>query len=166
MALGLVGILSLMWSCGYHAVGRSALPGDVHTIDIQMLVNRSIETGAEVILTNALADELNRRRPGTIARAGHSDAVLSGTIESINRKTVSRSGELTALTERITVTISLYLKDRSGHSLWKRIQMKTAKDYSVVDGDVVATEDNRRRAIKAAALRLAEDAFRGLTDNF
>jgi outer membrane lipopolysaccharide assembly protein LptE/RlpB len=161
-----VGVAAMLWACGYHVAGKGALPGNARTIGVKVLTNRSIETGAEAILTNALTDELNRRRPGIIQRVGDADAVLAGTIVSIKRKTVARSGTLTATQERVTVEIALTLKDPSGKPLWNRSRMAAQEDYAVVAGDAMATLGNRRRAITKAAQRLAEDVYRGLTDNF
>lgn len=156
----------LFSACGYQMAGKSAFPGNARTIAVKVLTNRSIETGAEAIITNALADEINRRRPGTLRRVGDADAVLAGTIESINHKTVARSGTLTALQERVTVNVALVLKDTSGKTLWRRAKVVAQEDYAVVDGNKTATQDNRRMAISKAGLRLAEDVYRGLTDDF
>lgn len=152
--------------CGYQLAGRGALPGNVQTIGIKMLANRSMETGAEAIVTNALSDELNRRRPGTLKRVIDADAVMSGVIDAINRKTVSRAGTLTASQRRVSVTLSLTLKDRSGKILWQRSRLTAQGDYTVVAGNNTTTENNRREAIFEAAQLLAEGVYRALTDDF
>jgi hypothetical protein len=163
-----IGVWITIAACGYQMAGRrnSALPGDAKTIGVKMLVNRSIETGAEAVITNALADELNRRRPGTLKSADHADAILSGRIESILRETVARVGTLTASQERVTVTLSLALKDASGNTLWERSHLTAQENYGVVRGNKPATEGNRRQAILRASKQLAENVYRGLTDNF
>lgn len=164
-ALLMLAALSLC-ACGYRMVGQNTLPGNVDTIGIKMLVNRSIETGAEAIVTNALSDELNRRRPGTLKRIAGADAILTGTIESINRKTVSRSGALTARQRQVTVRVSLALEDRTGKMLWGRVTLEAAESYAVKGDDKLTNEINRRNAIAEASQRLAEDAYRALTDDF
>lgn len=176
-------ILAALSACGYHMAGSETLPGNVRTIGIKVLTNKSMETGAEAIITNALCDELNQRRPGTIKRVTHADAVLSGTIDAINCEMVSRSGTLKTLQRSVTVDVSLALKDRNGKTLWSRSRLRAKKNYTVsyetfdLDNDnttdnsidkenAVATESNRNKAIEEAALRLAEDVYRALTDNF
>ncbi len=163
-----LGVWITLSACGYQMAGSSSspLPGNAKTIGVKMLVNRSIETGAEAVLTNALADELNRRRPGIIKSVDHADVILSGRIESIFRETVARVGTLTASQERVTVTLSLTLKDRSGNTLWERSHLTAQENYGVVTGNKPATEGNRRQAILKASQQLAEDVYRGLTDNF
>ncbi len=145
----LVAALTLS-ACGYQMAGMSTLPGDAQTIGIKMLTNRSIETGAEAVVTNALADELNRRRPGTVKQVDRADAVLTGTIDAIRRKTISREGTLTALQERITVWISLTLTSPSGGVVWERRKLTAEEDYDVVTGNNAATEGNRRQAFAKA----------------
>lgn len=163
---GILAAIAILSACGYHVTGRSTLPGNARTIGIKMLTNRSIETGAEATITNALSDELNRRRPGTIVRVSHADAVMYGTILSIGRETVSRSGTLTAVQRRLTLVVSLTLKDRSGKVLWERSRIFAQEDYGVVSDNNTVTESNRRNAVLKAAQRLAEDVYRALTDDF
>lgn len=157
---------TILSACGYQMTGLGSLPGKVQTIGIKMFTNRSIETGAEAVLTKALSEELNRRRPATIERVNRADAILTGTILSIERNTLSRSGTLTALQRRLTLEVSMILRDRSGKTLWERPRMTATADYDVAEDDHMTTESNRQSAIISAADRLAEDTYRALTDDF
>lgn len=159
-------VATLLHACGYQMTRLGSLPGNVQTIGIKMFTNRSIETGAEAVLTKALSEELNRRRPGTIERVNRADAVLTGTILSINRDTISRSGTLTALQRRLTLEVSMVLRDRSGKALWQRPRITATGDYAVAEDNNLTTENNRRDALLSAADRLAEDTYRALTDDF
>lgn len=156
----------LLTACGYQLAGRGELPGNTRTIAVRMLENRSSESGVEALVTNALVNELNRRRRGSVVSLDQADAVLAGTIESISKDTLARSGINTATQRRVYGTISLTLTDRSGHVLWKRSGLSAEQAYTVVDSNKSATEFNRRQAISMLAERIAENVYRRLTDNF
>jgi outer membrane lipopolysaccharide assembly protein LptE/RlpB len=152
--------------CGYQLAGRGELPGNVQSIAVKMLENRSSQTGVETLITNALINELNRRRRGSVVAPDRADAVLTGTIESLSWDTVAHSGVNTAAQRKVYASISLALTDRSGHILWKRSGLNGSQAYTVVDGNKTATEINRRQAVALLAEKVAENVYRRLTDNF
>jgi len=156
----------LLSGCGYGLAGRGELPGDTQTIAIRMLENRSSETGVETLITNALINELNRRRRGSVVDADRADGLLAGTIESVTWDTVAHFGVNTASERRVYATISLTLTDRSGNVLWKRSGLRGEQAYTVVNDNKQETENNRRRAIAILAQQVAENVYRRLTDNF
>jgi outer membrane lipopolysaccharide assembly protein LptE/RlpB len=158
---------TLVWTgCGYRLAGRGDLPGHIQTIAVNMLANRSSETGVETLMTNALINELNMRRRGSVVAPDRADAVLTGTIESLSWDTVTHRGVNTAAERRVYATISLTLTDRSGHVLWKRSGLRGSQAYTVVGDNKTATEINRRQAVAVLAERVAENVYRRLTDNF
>jgi outer membrane lipopolysaccharide assembly protein LptE/RlpB len=156
----------LLTGCGYRLAGRGELPGNTQTIAVRILENRSSETGVETLITNALINELNRRRRGSVVSMDRADAVLAGTIESITWDTVAHRGINVASERRVYATISLTLIDRSGNVLWKRPGLSGEQAYTVVNDNKSATEFNRRKAISILAEQVAENVYRRLTDNF
>lgn len=152
--------------CGYQLAGKGDLPGGIQTIAVEMLDNRSSETGIETAFTNALINELNRRRRGTVVDSQKADAVLAGAIESLTWDTVARRGANTASERRVYALLSLTLTDGAGNVLWKRAGLKAEQAYAVVDGDKSSTESNRRMAINILSEQMAEYVYRRLTDNF
>lgn len=164
--VGVLFCIGVVTGCGYQFAGRGDLPGGIQTLAIQMLENRTSETGIETIVTNALVNELNRRRQGSVVNVDKADAVLSGTIESISWGTVSRSGINTASERRVYATLSLTLTDNTGTVLWKRSGLKAAEAYAVSTGDKTETESSRRQAISTLSEQMAEYVYRRLTDNF
>ena len=168
MRIGLSALLcmAMLMGCGYQLAGRGDLPGGIQTIAVQVLENRSSQTGAEITFTNALINELNRRRRGSVVQTGRADATLNGTIESISWDTVSRSGANTATERRVYASLSLTLTDHAGNVLWRRSGLAAEQAYGVVDGDKTATENNRRLAINLLSEQMAEYVYRRLTDNF
>jgi outer membrane lipopolysaccharide assembly protein LptE/RlpB len=153
-------------ACGYQLVGKGDLPGGIQTIAVEMLDNRSSETGIETTFTNALINELNRRRRGTVVDSQKADAVLGGAIESLTWDTVTRKGTHTASERRVYASLSLTLTDGAGNLLWKRAGLEAEQAYAVVDGNKASTESNRRRAINILSEQMAEYVYRRLTDNF
>ncbi len=159
--------MGMVSACGYQFAGRGDLPGGIQTLAVQVLENRSSETGVEISITNALINELVSRRQGSVVDVGKADAVLSGTIDSIVWETVSRRGINTASERRVTATLSLTLTDIEGGVLWKKPGLRAAQAYEVsLDGDKTITEGNRRQAINDLSEQMAEYVYRRLTDNF
>jgi outer membrane lipopolysaccharide assembly protein LptE/RlpB len=118
------------------------------------------------LITNALISELSRRRQGSIVDARTAEATLSGVIESLTWDTVSRKGVNRAAERRVYATLSLSLVDAKGNLLWKRSGLKAEQAYAVVEDNKPATENNRRNAVRKLSVRLAENVYRRLTDQF
>lgn len=146
--------------------GRGTLPGGIQTIALQLLENRSSETGAETLVTNALINEFNRRRRGSVASTGQADAILRGTIDSITRDTIARQGSNAAAERRVRATVALQLTDKNGKILWERSGMQAQQAYLVDQESEQATEYNRRQAISELSQRIAEIVYGSMTDNF
>ncbi len=155
----------LLTGCGYRLAGSGQLPGDVKTIAVQVFTNRTAESGLETTVTNAVIDELTRRRQDLVVEVGEAEGILSGTIGRLTTATVSRSGTLTALERKVVVTASFVLKDPNGKTLWQRGAVSAEQAYAVEDSKS-ATDMNRRLAIGLAAQRLAESFYVSLTDSF
>lgn len=162
-----VGLTLAMWlaGCGYHMAGPGELPGKSKTVAVTMLVNRSGESGLEAKVTNALLDELTRRRQDLVVSAEMADSVLTGTIDKLSTLTAARSGTLTATERMVVLTVSLTLKDRKGEVLWQGKRLTAEQAFPVGDSKP-QTEANRRTALDEVAKRLAEYAYERLTDNF
>ncbi len=156
----------MLAACGYRMAGRGDLPGGVQTIAVQVLENRSSETGVESLITNALINELNRRRQGTVTSAERAGAVLRGSVDTVAWDTVSRRGTNTAAERRVYAIISLRIIDKSGKTLWKSAGLQAEQAYAVVENDKQTNENNRRQAINDLSQRIAENVYRRLTDNF
>lgn len=154
-----------LMGCGYRFAGSGQLPGDVKTIAVQLLTNRTAESGLETTVTNAVIDELTRRRQGLVVESGRADALLSGRIDRLTTATVSRSGTLSALERKVVVSATFVLKAPDGAVLWQRGGIRAEEAY-VVEQSKSATEMNKRLAIGKAANRLGEYLYQSLTDAF
>ena len=163
----MVSLVTLFLSaCGYRMAGGGGLPGGIQSLHVQLIENRTSETGAEALITNALINELNRRIQGVVVGAQDAQATLSGAIEALKWDTVTRKGLSTAAERRVYASLSLTLTAINGDTLWKRSDLRAEQAYAVVGGDTIATENNRRQAIRELSQRLAENVYRRLTDQF
>jgi outer membrane lipopolysaccharide assembly protein LptE/RlpB len=151
--------------CGYHMAGPGELPGKAKSVAVTMLVNRSGESGLEAKVTNALLDEITRRRQDLVVSEGQADVILSGTIDKLSTQTAARKGTLTASERMVVITVSLVLKSRTGEVLWQGSHLTAEQAFPVADTKP-QTESNRRAALDEVAKRLAEYAYERLTDNF
>lgn len=145
--------------------GSGQLPGDAKTIAVTVFTNRSLESGLETTVTNAMIDELTRRRQDMVVPADQADVILSGTIDGLTTETLSRSAALTAVERRLVITASMTLRDRDGNVLWQGRRLRAEQAYPV-SRNRAATETSRRLAIGQVAQRMAEYVYERLTDAF
>jgi hypothetical protein len=116
-------------------------------------------------VTNALVDEFSRRRPNLIVSVEQAQAVLSGTIQRLEAETVTRANSQTASQRRLVIYVSLSMTDKAGHLLWQEGDMRVEQNYPVSSNKTIS-DQNRRRAMEKAALRLAENVYERLTSSF
>ncbi|MDJ0780800.1 MAG: LPS assembly lipoprotein LptE [Desulfosarcinaceae bacterium] len=164
--LVLVGFLLASQACGYRFAGGGSLPAGIERLYIPTVQNRSAETGIETTVTNALVEEATRYLKAQAGATDTADGVLLGEITRIATTTVSRSGERTAAERRVEIEMRLRLEDASARELRRIEQLRADRVYDVIDGDEIATEANRQRALAEAAQDLAERAYQRLTDDF
>jgi outer membrane lipopolysaccharide assembly protein LptE/RlpB len=150
--------------CGYHFAGAGNLPGGIKSVAITVLENRTVETGAENIFTNALIYEFTRSGQATVTDVANADAVLSGIIERLSITTASRTGTLSVLERRITAYVALKLKNQDGEVIWAATSITADETYEVAD--MATIEQNKREAIVRLSERLAEVAYNQMTEDF
>ncbi len=146
------------------AVGGN-LPGNAQSVAVRVLTNRTIETGLEAVVTNALVGELNRLKPGVVVDAGTADAVLTGSIHGLNTDTIAHSGIDTPRERSVVISLSVGLVDRNGKPIWKGGAVTVEETY-MASGDRLDSDANRRQAINLAAQRAAERVARRLMEDF
>lgn len=155
----------LFAACGYHFRGGGSLPGDVRSISIEMLKNRTSETGLENIVTNDLIYEFTRNGRVKVVDKGSSDATLSGIIRTLKIETIAHRGQHTSNERRVTITVDLQLIAQTGELLWEVKGFSEKEEYSVLAGKL-GTEQNRRTAIRELSRRFSEKVYDNLTDDF
>lgn len=152
-------------ACGYQFAGSGNLPGEIQTIAIEILENRTTETGLEYAVTNDLIYEFTRKGRTVKKNSKEADAVLTGIIESQRITTISRQGQQSPIARRVELTVNLKLTGLDGGIIWSASSISEFQEYNVA-ADKQATEINKRRAIETLSKRLAEKVHNRMTENF
>ncbi len=152
-------------ACGYHFAGSGNLPGGIKSIAIDVLKNRTSETGLENIVTNDLINEFILRGRTVEKNSKKADAVLSGVIESSRITTISRQGQQSPLERQVEITVNLKVTRSDGRVIRSVPGISDYEAYNVA-ADKQATEMNKRRAIETLSKRLAEKIHNRLTEDF
>lgn len=150
--------------CGYRFSASGRIGDNITTVSVTMLENQTAETGVENIFTNDLIFEF-MKNGNTIAEHDTADAVLSGSIDAMPMETVSYRGQITSIERRITAFVSLRLIDRKGQVIWSANTLARSETYGILQ-EKVATDYNKREAIRILSKRLAEDVYNRITENF
>lgn len=163
VALSLMGLT--LAACGYQLAGMGQLPGGVNRLAIAVLANRTIYSALQTTITNALIDEFSHRRPGLIVSLEQAEAVLSGTILSMESETVSRATTQAASGRHVVIRVALTLTNKAGQILWQDPGLRFEQAYAV-SSNKITSDANRQEAMDKAAGRLAEYVYERLTDAF
>ena len=164
--LGIIAIATaVLAACGYQFSGSGELPEGVQTIYISVFENRTGEVGLENSLTNEVVNEFVLKRKSALANEANAESILHGTIVSIRDETISRGGGNNPLERRVTLTVSLVLKNSQGEVLWAARQVSGNEDYDV-SNDRQVTDENRLDALDELFQRMAEIIYNRLTEDF
>ncbi len=154
----------LCLSCSYRFSGSGQLPMDAKPVFVAIFENQTAETGIENYFTNDLIFEFTRNGIDVVKR-GRADAILSGSIDSVDTETVSYQGQIISRERRIKVSVTMKLSDRNGNIIWSSGRLTQDETYGVFE-EKVATNANKRLAIKNISKRIAEEAYNRMTENF
>jgi len=141
------------------------LPGGIQSIAIEILENRTPETGLENIITNDLIYEFTRKGRSVQKNSKKADAILTGVIESERITTISRQAQQSALARRVEFIVNLKLTGSDGGVKWSASGITAFEDYDV-STDKQASEISKRRAIETLSKRFAEKVYNRLTEDF
>ena len=158
--------LVLVISCGYRFAGSGGPPQGIEKLYIELLDNKTTESGIDARITNALKNEFIQKYRGVLVGRETATAILSGSVIGIRTETVSSRGSLTPLERRIYLTIDLTLKSTGSERIWFAKGITTSDTYTVVSGDKEASEQNKRDILQDLAGRIAEISFHRLADDF
>ncbi len=164
----LVAMLSVGWlfvpGCGYRFVGSGDLPEGITSVGVRTLENKTAEIGLENRLTNDLVFELTRAGRLPVVRPEEASAIMTGTIDTLRIRDLSRSSINIAQEQRVTLSVRFVVKNKAGETIWRR-KLSESEEY-LVGNDNFSTRANRNQALQTVSRRLAEKAHYGLTDQF
>ena len=166
LKLILLVILLLLSSCGYHFEGGGYLNSDITLVAVEMIDNKSSETGVGVFFTNALIKEIvGKTDTKLVDDKTRADAVLQGKVNSITFDTLSRSTTEAVIDRRISASVDMQLVDNYGNVIWSVKSFITKDEYKVSE-DEITDHSNRREALLRISTRTAERLVSKMTTNF
>ena len=155
------------FGCGYHFAGTGGqAPGDIQSINVNVLRNQTAEIGIETIFTNAILNEFIRWKRLEVKPANEAEAVLGGSIARIKTRTASHLTRTRTLETRVTVTLSLTLtRADTDEVLWQNKNLSYFDEY-VETANALNTATLRREAFRRIAEFLAEKIHKDLFEEF
>lgn len=133
---------------------------------VPLFQNRSYSPRAEDFLTQAFRDRLAFLPCYRLSNLDRSDAVLRGTILSVDSYPVAVDREFLALEYGLRMALSLSLESRpEGRVLWRAERVEDEIRF-YASSEPLLFQDNRREAMKRLAWRLAERALDQLSLGF
>ncbi len=151
-------------ACGYRFAGSGSLPGGAKTIFVDVLENRTAETGIENTFTADLRYEFVRNK--MVADRQNADGILSGIIKSLKVETISRRSQTISQERRVSAFLDLNLKNQDGKNLWSVQGISESETYEVTADDQTGIDFKKREAIIKLSKRLSESIFYRLTSDF
>lgn len=159
-------IAILCSACGYRFSEQGGFPGDTERLFVNVLENKTQETGVENIVTAALLAELTWRKTHRLAGGlADADVVLSGVVKHVNIRTISVSEPTVADQRRVTVTVALTLRKTDGSTVWSGGDISDFEVY-LVNVNPEITDANRLNAIRKLSKRIAERVVNRFSDDF
>ncbi len=155
---------AIYMSCSYKFSGSGQLPMGADSVFVAVFENQTAETGVENYFTNDLIFEFTRNGMDVVKKEV-ADTILSGSIDNIDTETVSYQGLIISKERRIKVSVTMKLADKNGNIIWSSGNLTQDETYGVFD-EKVATNANKRLAIKNISKRMAEEAYDRMTESF
>ncbi|MCK5696087.1 MAG: hypothetical protein KAH62_05750 [Desulfobacula sp.] len=159
-------VFTLFASCGYQFEGGGYIKDDVMHIAVQVLENKSSETGAGIAFTNALIQEIIQKIDTKVVDESRATAVLEGTINAITFSTAARSSTESVIDRKVSSIVDLRLINKEdGEVIWSVKSFVTYEDYAVSE-DKVSDEVSKNEAVNKIAIRNAEKLVSQMLTNF
>ncbi len=157
-------LLMTLSGCGYHIAGKSGtLPGGVTSLTIPVFVNSTGKPDIEGIMTSAFVREFVT----TVPVKKDADAEMTGNIVSYSQRGVSFTGQDVTQEYRLTVVVSIVLKDRKdGHIIWQDKNITDYEDYKVETTDVTRTEEVEIEVLRKLSTDMARKIKERMLENF
>lgn len=150
--------------CGYRfTAGGAPLPQGVRHVFVPLFGNHTPEPNVEVTFTQVMREQL--LRAGTDGDGG-SEARLEGDVRSLVSATGMTLNNVANAPPVYRVNGSLQLRLLKGTALVAATTVNGSEDYLSAGGDILATEANRKAAIRRLAETLVKDGYGRLASGF
>ncbi len=159
------------WSCGYRfttpggagsagALGSSssgAVSGARRPLFIKVFDNDTVEPGLSVRVSDAFSRRFSASGLFVLSRDG-ADLVLTGRVFSLTDVSSARQEGGESKERSVHLVVAARMTDKSGAVVWANSGIGDFENYTVVSGDIAATEKNRQDAFARLAERVAQKA--------
>jgi hypothetical protein len=141
----------LLPSCGPYSFSGSGLPGHIKIIAVPLVEDRTPEFAVNEQLTDAIINEITRDNTLKIGNEAGADAIVIGTIISLEDRADTYTSQEQVESYRVYVTVEFEVQDRKKNSsLWKEKWSQWGL-YKLSDGPT------REEGIETAVGKIAED---------
>lgn len=158
-------LVLLVFSCGYRLQGGGSLPGNPTEIAVKMFKNKSAQIGAESVFTNALINEILEKTAVGIVDENNADAIIQGQITSVILGALTRSADDSVNERRVTATINLKMKNKTGKIVFSVSGFNQSEVFSV-NQESEQDETAEKQAVEKIADRLAQRLVSQMMNNF
>jgi outer membrane lipopolysaccharide assembly protein LptE/RlpB len=151
LVIGLV-LAEGLGGCGYRLEGRGVfLPQHIQKVAVPVFENKSFGRDLEIVLTNAILQEINRRGGVTLVQdVQQADAVLRGTIEEYRLDVLSADRDGRATAYRISLRASIVFDDLVVKKPYWQNTLSKVQDFQV-DDSAASTDVQERDSIQKAS---------------
>lgn len=150
--------------CGYALAGRgSFLPAYINVVGIPQLVNNTAFFQVEQTLTEKIRTEfIGRGRYTVVPEPEGADAVVTGTVTSINVQPIGFTEQQLASRYQFTLTMNVQFTDtRTNQALWANSALTFREEYELSTRSNVALEGATFLSQERSSFdRIADDVAR------
>ena len=160
----LVGLLAVILSlslsaCGYHlqGAGGSSLPPHIKKIHIPILINKTLEPGIEVRITDSIRNVIiNDGRVSLANTLSEADAVLEGQVLRYRLRPIAFTRADRAQEFRLRMTLKVSLRDLETEKILFRQTLVSDREYRV-STDLSTNEQAQTNAAQQASDNIAKE---------
>ncbi len=160
-------LLLCVSGCGYHFSGTTGnLPGGVEKLYIPLFVNKTTESRLETRFASQVSEVFSRNKKILqVEKREESEAVLLGTVRSYKNKSLSydRRDDIGTYLSKMIIDVELR-QTETNQLLWSG-SVSWGETYRASD-DKNIQDLARQEALQQIVLRLSEDLFYRLLDDF
>ncbi len=153
----------LLSSCGYHLGGyKPDKLKDMHTFNVVMMENNSLEPRAGVLVTSAVADSMQRDGTYRLSARGKSDFRIEGDIASVTYSSLRTNREDTYVSDEIAMNVTVnyrVIDNANNQNLLENTVTVSSNFYN--QGNV---QTARMNAMSYAAMLIAQRITDNLTN--
>ena len=160
----LAGLLAaLVSSCGYHLGGMK--PGymeNMNTFCVEVFENNTLQPNVGMLMTTAMANELQSDGTYRMAPRNEADFILKGTVTHITRESLRTNTDDTYVSSEIglVVNVNYQIIDRKSGKVLKENETSATGSYFNQDVNTVSAMDT---ALSYATRLVAENITLNLT---